>query len=1626
LSDNGVDSSRVLLDFNTEQEFSDYVNSKDYGLPNTPSEKVFYAGVLLEDLLGPQYSYTIRMNCTTSRKGYNYYAVPPTTKPPVDKLRRSYSGTWEGLFLARGFSALQSVVDTFILHRAGALKFENEAAITAARVDDHLKVYLQPFPTPAYTRDDFASLVSTYLGLFLTLVFIWPVTRIVAAVVEEKELRIKMGMKMMGLKEAALVGSWAVTYCSMFAVTCALITAATCANIYKYSSAALIFLFYFAFCLCVFAFAFFLSALFDRARTGSTFSAIIFLVLFFLYYVVEAEDVARASKLLAALSPSVCLALGAAAIAQMESAGVGASAGNVGVVIGNWSLADSLVMFAVDAGLYFALALYVNEVFPGEFGVPRPWYFFLTASFWCPRGPAGEDGAHTHLLPSSASLSHLPLANEPGTLMEAPLADEAPVVQLRGLRKTFPAPGRDFVAVKGLSLDMYKGQIFCLLGENGAGKSTTINMLTGLYPPSAGSASVNGHDIAADPAAVCAQQGVCMQHDILYPYLSVVEHLELYAAIKGVPAAEREAEIRDMVEKVGLGASGDNKMNALAGTLSGGQMRKLSVGIALLNKPAVVYLDEPSSGMDVASQRHIWDLIIAQKRERVVVLTSHSMGEVESLGDTVGIMAGGRLICLGSQRYLKDQYGVGYTLTISKVPTNQADRVDRAQLHPGTATLSGSKIAKFMQDRYPFAQLTSDAGGEISFRMPFSASAGFPDMFDDLEARKQGLALTTFGVSVTTMTEVFLKVVAAESREARDDEALAQAEDEAGAVSLKASASEDEDEEWGATGGARVDSKCTLFRLHFAALFAKRVQHARRDRKQWAWSLLYPGIIMLVSLLSLTFAIKAAFPQRLTGAALYDAPNDFSFVASADPVVADLYSYLEQPNGGGQQGLGVTPLQLDAALFPEGAGPAAFNAYLLDSVVDRPVDRLRTGAFNVNATANFPPSGPVTSDADVATIEAQLYFNTTAQEAMPAYMNLLHTLLLRAGTGDDTASITTNNHPFDKTAKLLALTTASLAFSLAIAFCFVSATYAGFLVKERADKVKHLQVVSGVSPAAYWLANYAWDILNFALPFAMMMALLFAFDVTVLVDESLGAVVLVSWLFALAAAPFVYCLSFLFESHVAAQNSTLLLNFISSVVLLTLIIVMTVMESTRDIARNLRFLFRLLPPFVLGDALSFIMIKDSIYPGAGLWDLDIVGYDMLFLVFDAVLYAVLLLLLEHWDSSNTLDWLRGGCGRGGAQAAALSDDDCADADAEEDGDVRAERERIERGECDDTGVFSVVLKGLRKVYPSRMGAKPHVAVSNLFFSVKKGECLGFLGANGAGKSTTMKMLTGDVYPSEGSGTALMGGLDLLKEPYEVRRLIGYCPQFDALLPLMTGREHLYLFARIKCVPAEKLDGFVSYMIRKLGLVHLADKPAGTYSGGNRRKLCVGIALIGNPSIVFLDEPSTGVDPQSRRFMWNLISSTMRHRSVILTTHALDEAEALADRITIITSGKLRALGTSQELKEKFGNNFQVSARSLPGRQQDVISFFQQRFPGTAVIEAHTVNLKLRVPKAGASLAHVFRVVEEHKREAGIDAYSVSGTDLEQIFINFVKQDVQRNVQRNVQRTETLPEGTLQQ
>jgi ABC-2 type transport system ATP-binding protein len=264
------------------------------------------------------------------------------------------------------------------------------------------------------------------------------------------------------------------------------------------------------------------------------------------------------------------------------------------------------------------------------------------------------------------------------------------------------------------------------------------------------------------------------------------------------------------------------------------------------------------------------------------------------------------------------------------------------------------------------------------------------------------------------------------------------------------------------------------------------------------------------------------------------------------------------------------------------------------------------------------------------------------------------------------------------------------------------------------------------------------------------------------------------------------------------------------------------------------------------------------------------------------------------------------------------------------------------------------------------------AVDGIDISVAPGEIYGFLGPNGAGKSTTVHVLTTLLPPT--AGTALVGGFDVVKDGPKVRSLIGVALQEAALDPLLTGRDHLRLQATLQGVRKDQRAARAEELLHRVGLADAADRKVSGYSGGMKRRLDLALALIHGPRILFLDEPTTGLDPQSRTALWEEVSLLRREDrvTVFLTTQYLEEADVLADRVGIIDHGKLVAEGTPADLKAEIGR---PSVHAIPHRDEDRprIAEFLARY-GEPLATTRDVSVRLR---EGLGLADIVRAVDQN-------------------------------------------------
>jgi len=287
---------------------------------------------------------------------------------------------------------------------------------------------------------------------------------------------------------------------------------------------------------------------------------------------------------------------------------------------------------------------------------------------------------------------------------------------------------------------------------------------------------------------------------------------------------------------------------------------------------------------------------------------------------------------------------------------------------------------------------------------------------------------------------------------------------------------------------------------------------------------------------------------------------------------------------------------------------------------------------------------------------------------------------------------------------------------------------------------------------------------------------------------------------------------------------------------------------------------------------------------------------------------------------------------------------------------------------------------LRRTFKTRGGAIE--AVQGVDLRVGAGEIFGFLGPNGAGKTTTLRMLATLIAPT--SGEATVAGADLRREPQLVRQRIGYVPQGGSTDPAETGRGELVLQGRLYGMSKSEATARAAEVLRALDLEAAADRGTGTYSGGMKRRLDVGLGIVHRPAVLFLDEPTTGLDPQARARMWDEIRALRElGTTVFLTTHYLEEADALADRLAIIDQGRIVAEGTSDELKQQVAGD--VITLGVEGPRDRVIAL-ASGLPFVREIGEHDEDLiRLYVDRGEAAMPQLLRFLDS----AGVATISIA-------------------------------------
>lgn len=817
-------------------------------------------------------------------------------------------------------------------------------------------------------------------------------------------------------------------------------------------------------------------------------------------------------------------------------------------------------------------------------------------------------------------------------------------------------------------------------------------------------------------------------------------------------------------------------------------------------------------------------------------------------------------------------YGVGYNMVIEKKDTVKFDT---------------SSITKVICGKVPEAKMITDAGAELSMEMPISSSSKFQELFEYFDNNLESLGIRSYGMSVTTLEEVFIKVAERTNTQMNAETGRKKAKefkDEFNYVELQKQGSEEVPTK--SSYALELDHEYNWWKFfirHFYAMMLKRFFYFIRDTKSWILQYGVPVAFLLVGMLIMKFttyntiqpnkpltphmynsAISSNyFPLPYSNGKRFCVPKRLDDPLSRFEFDDNIDTDYHQCNITNYQQEVMQHVSSDASNFPLLASGAEsiFNMSQFINLHKKDYAATIEGAVSFLEIANNS-AGTGTS---TSTYKYVVHSNYSAVHGAPLVASLVASSILRFI--DPITSLQVNLYPLPSTVQESTIAdnfnVNLIVTFLLLAIPYIPASWVTYVVREREVKAKHQQLVSGVSGIAYWLSNWLWDNLSYQPTIWMFVILIAGFPNTQLLSSNSTGAMGITFglliLFGSAMTGFSYLMSFCFGSPAGAQVATIFIVFCLGFLLTIVGTVLRFIPSTNAVYFQIRYFFCLFPPYALGDALNNmtliqILSLSELQGGQqyNVHDWKISQMNLMMLAWESFAYLALTIIYEYIHIMPMFQQT--------ISNIPITDNSLKDVD------VIEQEKVIEDGQVTDSTIY---VQDVKKVYP---GGK--FAVRGVSIGIPRGECFGLLGINGAGKSTLLSMLSGEITPTTGS--IYLDGINVLTDIHQCRRKIGFCPQFDALFELLTAREHLQLYARIKGIKEDQINQVVDEKISELGLTEYADRAAGGYSGGNKRKLSVAIAMIGEPSIVFLDEPSTGMDPVARRFMWEVITGKLQY------------------------------------------------------------------------------------------------------------------------------------------------------
>ena len=1438
---------------------------------------------------------------------------PFQTGPDLNSFMRYKNGA---------YSYMMKIINQYILRKeTGKSDAELNYGIAAMKYID-------------YRSDSFGEFMGYMIGVILVMAYMSPLSLYVYRMVGDKESKIKESMKIMGLEEGQYFLSYFIQY-TVINIFSSIINAGLFTVFLDRISYYHLFVTLLLWSLNVFALIYFFQSFIDKTKIALVLSLVIYFMMYCVSLACMFEGGSLAAKIGLSLFPQVCLNNGILLFSKFQYHFRTFKDREFFEIYTTFSVGLMYIMFVVDFFLFLFLGFYLNNVLPHDFGIRKPLYFIFTSDFWCSNKKrnndekklidkkleenAEEDNKENYVVYGSKDdiikdeVDEKLYGDSPNFESEEIYKNRNKnddKLKIRNIVKMF---GDGKIAVNGVNLNFYKDEIFALLGHNGAGKTTLISMLTGMYEATQGTAIYEGVNIldSMNMEIFREKLGICPQHDILFEDLTIREHLEMFSIFKGVELTEVDNEVNKTLHDFQL----EDIQYMLAKNLSAGQRRKLSISISLIGGSKVIFLDEPSSGMDITSRRNLWEILKRQTDGKIIILTTHYMEEASVLGKRIGIINAGKMKCIGSPLFLIEKYGKFMSLNVTKEEDCDSNTIIEF-IKNNAEDIEYEALSEEIMFRIPIKN--ENSGKKTNFDLK-----SFFTKFDD---NVKKLRIKSYSVSMPTLEDVFLNVAAEDNNNIKSKEELEQQQENDKILYIS---------------NLREDyTKNSKFLNDFKISMKRRYLITIRDIKGFLMEILCPIILTLFGLL--LSKIEIGYKSGPVEVSFEELGKQNIIYSSYDDTNINLNDFILEDIPSTK----IEGLTIDNFPDKKDAVKEYINKIYEIQKDTEDSSKKEVDMASDDYTGYFGSLFMLDVDNSNKKYEFIIALNARVRQGLPIYSHYFLKHILEKACGKK-LSITFTHYPLPMTHDLSESKSfgnkIAIVLFLAIALALIPANFITIFVKERANNSKHLMRISGINITSYWIVNYIFELVKYYFTGGVCLLLLYLFDAykdyLYISYITLGPSLVSS----------TYCLSFFFNNESDAQNIVILINFLFGYLGSIIVNVLRGIESAKLVAKIIEYIFGVVPIFCFDFA--FILLTNPM--GIYLVDYPNEFYNfkgdemikkfnlMLAMVIYSSAECVLYTLLHIYIESQVYSFKK-------------STDNKLENDIN-DSEVIKEINKVNnieiisssendlikidgRTTIDDTKdlkeeLYAVKVKNLRKIYTNGCCSKQEsdiIAIKNLNFAIMPGECFGLLGLNGAGKTTTFKCITQEL--SQDNGKIYVNNTDISGHFNELNELFGYCPQFDAIFELLSVYENLEFYASIKGIKKSSIQSLVNAMIKEMALDEFTNKIAGRLSGGNKRKLAVAISMLCNPPIILLDEPSTGMDPEARRFMWSVIhkmSTKGRKSSVIMTTHSMDEAETLCKRMAIMVNGEFVCMGKANQIKDKYGYGYEADVRIKP-------------------------------------------------------------------------------------------------